>query len=292
MSNDSGDGDYPIESPSRWPAADIAASWQRELPGVRTGSIEIITPVWRIAKVLADDRRRTLVGLGVDLSTLDLLSAIRRAGPPYELTTREISRRTLITPGAVSQRVARAEQAGLVARAPSSASRRAVSVRLTEAGHALIQATVRQLLEHEADLIDRLTDAERTALTSLLAKLERALTGLPHDKPTPAIPRRGDMPRTTASQADRPPPNARASRLTSPTEANDNFPGPQDTHQAIQMTESPRTDDTFIEFLQCRWRGSRPGTAREPRTATGLWLLPVTAAGNGADKPAGDCRDL
>ncbi len=179
VSNDSGDDGYPVGPAASWPAADIAASWRRELPGVRTGSIEIITPVWRIAKMLADDRRRTLAGLGVDPSTLDLLSVIRRAGPPYELSTREISRRTLITPGAVSQRVARAEQAGLVARAPSSASRRAVSVKLTEAGHALIQATVRQLLDHEADLISALTAAERTALTSLLAKLEKALTGLP-----------------------------------------------------------------------------------------------------------------
>jgi DNA-binding MarR family transcriptional regulator len=176
VSNDSGADSYPIGPAASWPSADIAASWRRELPGVRTGSIEIITPVWRIAKALADDRRRTLAGLGIDPSTLDLLSVIRRAGPPYELTTREITRRTLITPGAVSQRVARAERAGLVARAPSSASRRAVSVRLTEAGHALIQATVRQLLEHEEDLISALTAAERATLTGLLAKLERALT--------------------------------------------------------------------------------------------------------------------
>lgn len=168
---------YPMERVSRWPVADIAASWQRELPGVRTDSIEIITPVWRIAKVLAEDRRRTLTELGVDPSTLDLLSVIRRSGPPYELTTREITRRTLVTAGAVSQRVARAERAGLVERSPSSASRRAVCVRLTEAGHGLIETTVRQLLEHEADLIGELTTAERATLTSILARLERTLVG-------------------------------------------------------------------------------------------------------------------
>jgi DNA-binding MarR family transcriptional regulator len=175
VSNDPQPDAYPMGSVSRWPAADIAASWHRELPGVRTEAIEIITPVWRIAKVLADDRRRTLTRLGVDPSTLDLLSVIRRSGLPYMLTTREITRRTLITPGAVSQRVARAEQAGLVERLPSSVSRRAVSVRLTEAGHALIENTVRQLLDHEADLISSLTADERTALTGCLAKLEQAL---------------------------------------------------------------------------------------------------------------------
>jgi DNA-binding MarR family transcriptional regulator len=177
VSNDPGADEYPLGPPTRWPAADIAAAWRRELPGLRTESIEVITPLWRIAKVLADDRRRTLAALGVDPSTLDLLSVIRRSGPPYELTTREITRRTLITAGAVSQRIARAEQAGLVERAPSTASRRAVSVRLTDAGHALIEATVRHLLEHEADLIDPLDPAERAALNVLLTKLEEALTG-------------------------------------------------------------------------------------------------------------------
>ncbi len=73
--------------------------------------------------------------------------------------------------------MARAEQAGLVHRSPSPASRRAVSVRLTEAGHALIEDTVRQLPEHEAGLMDVLAPAERSALAGLLGRLERALGG-------------------------------------------------------------------------------------------------------------------
>jgi len=166
-----------------WPVADIAGAWQRELPGVRTDSIEVITPLWRVAKVLADERRRTLHRLGVDSSTLDLLSVIRRSGPPYQLTTREITRRTLVTAGAVSQRIARAERAGLVKRSPSAASRRAVAVRLTEAGHRLIEPVARRLLEHEAGLIGMLTPAEHDALAGILGKLERALTAEPATRP-------------------------------------------------------------------------------------------------------------
>ena len=174
--DDPGGGDYLGGPVPRWPAADIAAAWRRELPGVLTESIEIITPLWRIAKLLGDDRRRTLAALGVDASTLDLLSVIRRSGQPYELTTREITRRTLVTAGAVSQRVARAERAGLVTRAASPGSRRAVAVRLTAAGHELIEATVSRLLGHEAQLIAALTPAERAALAGSLAKLEQSLT--------------------------------------------------------------------------------------------------------------------
>ncbi|MEU5847656.1 MarR family winged helix-turn-helix transcriptional regulator [Saccharopolyspora shandongensis] len=183
MSNTPGAGDYPLNQAAAWPTADIAAAWQRELPGVDTDSIGVITPIWRIAKVLADERRRTLSRLGIDPSTLDLLSVIRRAGPPYELTTREITRRTLVTPGAVSQRIARAEQAGLVSRSPSAASRRAVAVQLTDAGHRLIEATVRELLEHESQLISALTAAERSSLTGFLAKLEHSLVEPLQDEP-------------------------------------------------------------------------------------------------------------
>jgi DNA-binding MarR family transcriptional regulator len=142
---------------------------------VPTGSIEVITPLWRVAKALADDRRRTLAALGVDASTFDLVSVLRRAGPPYRLTTRELTRRTLVTAGAISQRVARAERAGLVERAASTASRRAVAVALTADGHRLVESTVRRLLEHEADLVSTLGDAERGALAGLLGVLERAL---------------------------------------------------------------------------------------------------------------------
>ena len=168
---------YPLDDPpSTWPVSDIADSWARELPGARTHSIAVITPLWRTAKALADDRRRTLAALDLDPSTLDLLSVIRRAGPPYELTTRKITDRTLVTAGAISQRIARAEEAGLVSRSPSTASRRAVAVRLTDAGHELIETAVRQLLDHESRLVEALTEAERAVLASCLAKINAALT--------------------------------------------------------------------------------------------------------------------
>ena len=77
----------------------IGAAWERELPGVPTSSIGVITPLWRVAKLLSDDRRRTLRRVGLEESTLDLLSTLRRAGPPYTLTTRELGERTLVTAG-------------------------------------------------------------------------------------------------------------------------------------------------------------------------------------------------
>ncbi|TCC61171.1 MarR family transcriptional regulator [Kribbella pittospori] len=162
---------YPLDSPSPYPAAEIARAWRRERPGTPTDSIEIVTPLWRLAKLFADDRRRLLADLGVDPATLDLLSVLRRAGAPYELTTRELSRRTLVTAGAISQRVARAEDSGLVTRRSADDGSRAVVVTLTKTGHDLIERTVDQVLTRESELVASLSPTGRAELASQLQEL-------------------------------------------------------------------------------------------------------------------------
>jgi DNA-binding MarR family transcriptional regulator len=96
---------------------------------------------------------------------------LRRAGPPYRLTTREIARRALVTAGAVSQRVARAEREELVQRAAAGDGSRSVLVVLTQAGHALVDRVVDQVLGREAQLVRGLLPAERAELAALLDRL-------------------------------------------------------------------------------------------------------------------------
>jgi len=177
------EGPGPLDDVATLASARIAEAWERELPGVPTSSIGVVTPLWRVAKLLADERRRTLARLGIDTATLDLLSTLRRAGDPWTLTTRELAARCLVTAGAVSQRVARAEDAGLVARALSASGPRAVDVTLTAAGHATVERVVRALLEHEHALLAVLDDDRRErvadALETLLASLSQGQAGLP-----------------------------------------------------------------------------------------------------------------
>lgn len=162
---------YPLDAPNAYPAAEIARAWQRERPGTPTDSIEIVTPLWRLAKLFADDRRRVLADAGVDPATLDLLSVLRRAGTPYELSTRELSRRTLVTAGAISQRVARAEDRGLVTRRSAADGTRAVVVTLTPTGHELVERTVDQVLTRESELVASLSPDGRTRLAEQLQEL-------------------------------------------------------------------------------------------------------------------------
>lgn len=154
------------------PVDATALAWLRERPGTPVEGIGIVTRIWRLAHLFGEDRRRTLADAGADAATLDLLSVLRRAGPPYRLTTRQLTEQTRVTAGAVSQRIARAERAGLVKRGPADDhSSRAVLVTLTPTGHALVERLVDRVLGREADLVEGLSAADRAALTGLLKAL-------------------------------------------------------------------------------------------------------------------------
>ncbi|WP_084265273.1 MarR family winged helix-turn-helix transcriptional regulator [Actinomadura macra] len=150
---------------------EIAGAWERERPGTPVSSIRIVTPIWQLAKLFGDDRRWILARAGVDAATLDLLSVLRRSGPPYTLSTRELSQRSLVTAGAISQRVARAERKGLVERHPAQGRPRTVQVTLTATGHEVVEATVDQVLHREAEMISGLTSDQQTQLAELLRVL-------------------------------------------------------------------------------------------------------------------------
>lgn len=139
------------------------------------GSIGILTRIWQAAKLLSDERRRTLAAIGMDAATLDLLSTLRRSGPPYRLSTRELAARSLVTAGAVTQRVDRAESSGLVRRLPRAPGSRLALVELTNRGHREVETVVSSLLGYEQGLVDVLAADEQAELARLLSVLLQSL---------------------------------------------------------------------------------------------------------------------
>lgn len=163
------DPDDPVDA--------IALAWAEERPGTEVRSIGIVTRIWHAAKILGEDRRRTLAAAGADSAVLDLLSVLRRGGAPYRLTTRELADATMVTAGAISQRVARAEREGLVIRTARADGSRKVDVELTAAGHALVEGLVDRVLGREAELVGHLDAGQQEELARLLRQL---IDGLDH----------------------------------------------------------------------------------------------------------------
>ncbi len=149
---------------------DIQQAWARERPDIDMSSIGVITRIWRLARHLERARQRTLAALGTDPATLDALAVLRRSGPPYQLTAGAMQRASLITSGAVSQRLDRLEGAGLVRRRPDPADGRVVWVQLTTKGRRLVDTIAAGLMERESELLAPFSTPEREALVHLLRR--------------------------------------------------------------------------------------------------------------------------
>jgi DNA-binding MarR family transcriptional regulator len=163
----------------------IQQEWARERPDLPVRSIGVITRIWRIAKLLSDDRRRTMTELGMEPAIRDLLANLRRSGPPYRLRVSELAVRCRVSRGAITQRVERAEAAGLVrstsaravtadgpgrAAVAAESDQRAVWIELTSRGRELVETTVEALLRHEDTLVNEFGDEEIAALSDSLRR--------------------------------------------------------------------------------------------------------------------------
>lgn len=150
--------------------ARIQAEWRRERPDVDTGPQGVIGRLHRIANQLTGELTLLYGKYGLTEGEFDVLAALRRAGAPYERAPGELALHTMVTTGAVTKRVDRLEEAGLVQRRRSDADGRGRVVRLTPAGRRLIDKAFTAHMANERRLLEALTPDETTQLETLLTK--------------------------------------------------------------------------------------------------------------------------
>lgn len=150
---------------------DLVAGWHAERPDLDLEPMQVLSRVSRLGRHLDRARRTAFSAHGLQTWDFDVLSALRRQGPPYQLSPGALLRATLVTSGTMTNRIDRLAKAGLVARHPDPLDRRGVLVRLTEGGKVVVDAALTDLLAHEQELLAGLATDERTALAALLRVL-------------------------------------------------------------------------------------------------------------------------
>src|SRR5215472_3603436 len=101
----------------------------------------------------------------------DVLTALRRAGAPYQLSPGQLLTQTLVTSGTMTNRIDRLAGKGLVQRLPDPDDRRGVLVRLTKGGQERADAALSGLLDHERAILAELSTTQRDDLAALLRQL-------------------------------------------------------------------------------------------------------------------------
>lgn len=148
--------------------ARIQEQWRRERPDLDVSPQGLIGRLHRLGDLLRDEILTVYRRYDLGEGEFDVLAALRRQGAPFELAPGTLARHTMVTTGAMTKRLDRLEEAGLVERRLSDADGRGRVARLTDPGRALIDEALTAHIRNEHRLIAALDPEQRTALEGLL----------------------------------------------------------------------------------------------------------------------------
>ncbi len=149
----------------------ITAEWNSVRPDLDVSPIEVIGRISRLSRLIDRELAKSFATHGIEDWMYDVLATLRRIGKPHELTPGELVRQTMVTTGALTNRIDRLEQRHLVERAPSPTDRRSIIVRLTDKGLRLVDTVAITHLETERRLLSGLDERQRSALITALRRL-------------------------------------------------------------------------------------------------------------------------
>ena len=147
---------------------DLVVAWRAQRPDLDVEPMQVLSRISRLARHLDIARRGAFADHGLESWEFDVLSALRRQGPPFQLTPGALLRATLVTSGTMTNRIDRLAAAGLVRREPDPRDKRGVLVTLTRRGQESVDAALADLLRRERVLLAGLNVVDRRRLADLM----------------------------------------------------------------------------------------------------------------------------
>ena len=150
---------------------EILAQWRRERPELDTSSMAVLGRVSRLERTVRPRLEEVFQRFELTGEAFDVLATLRRSGPPFELSPTGLFRSLMLSSGAMTSRIDRLEEAGLVERRPDPEDRRGIRVALTPRGKQLIDRAVEAHAGNQDRILVGLSAADRKQLAALLRKL-------------------------------------------------------------------------------------------------------------------------
>jgi DNA-binding MarR family transcriptional regulator len=154
--------------------------WAREIPVLDPHTEGIVERIQILAKAFDRSMDETLAQFGLERRAFHLLGRLRSYGPPYRRSPGQLAADMRLSSGAMTNRLDRLEEAGLIRRLPDPQDRRGTIIEPTEAGNAAWERTVGTQARREARFASVLDEPEREELHRLLRHLMRAFPDKGH----------------------------------------------------------------------------------------------------------------
>jgi len=155
----------------------IQEQWERERPDLDVTPQGVFGRLHRLAAHLTDELVVVYRKHGLSEGEFDVLAALRRAGDPFEVAPGDLAQHTMVTTGAMTKRIDRLVDAGLVTRRAAADDGRRRIVALTAKGRRTIDAAFTEHLANEHQLLQALSATEQRQLKSLLGRWLDAFEG-------------------------------------------------------------------------------------------------------------------
>ena len=149
----------------------IVEAWSRERPDLDFAPLQVLSRVGRLAKHLDRARRAAFGASDLESWDFDVLSALRRAGAPYELSPKALIQQTLVSSGTMTNRIDRLVERMLVERRTDPTDGRGVLVSLTGEGKQRVDTAISALVAAETIVLENLAPLDQDRLAGLLRKL-------------------------------------------------------------------------------------------------------------------------
>jgi DNA-binding MarR family transcriptional regulator len=149
----------------------MVAQWAVTAPDMDAGVLHVIGRLLLSAELVQRKIKDALRPLGLTYGDFDVLNTLRRRGDERGTHPRMLTAAMLITSGAMTARLDRLVDAGLVKRAPDPDDRRSVLIRLTAAGEAIAERALDNVLAADEEFLAPLSQGQRGVLARELKRL-------------------------------------------------------------------------------------------------------------------------
>ena len=153
----------------------VIGQWRAVRPDLDMEWMGLIGRLSRATKKMQAMSEQTFEGHGLNIAGFDVLSALRRSGPPFALSAGELLASMMITSGTMTNRIDQLEKAGLVKRQADPEDARKAIVRLTAEGMKRIDCAIVDHVAKQRQLVAAFTPEEVAQLDGLLRKLTQSL---------------------------------------------------------------------------------------------------------------------
>lgn len=150
----------------------IIAQWTRQRPDIDLSNMATVGRLSRIAKFFEASMLEVFRRHDLNSGEFDILATLRRADTEGNgLTAGELATNTMVTSGAITNRLDRLVAKGLVTRETDPNSRRTIRVSLTPKGRTVLDRALGDHLDNEAELLAPFSSEQREQFNTLLRVL-------------------------------------------------------------------------------------------------------------------------